>query len=288
MMMALQHSTNCEFIWHPVSNPGEIQAGVNAHNPDAVIYNYHPSPLGYAAYVTPSLSHRTKQFCIIHEQVIPPLPAMDALITLDPNRAEDGQLFSPGWFIIDYENRHPLSDKPTFGSFGFGFPGKGFERMVETVQNEFDEAHIRLGLAYAFYGDHAGSQARATADRCRALIRKPGVTIEISHDLLEIPDLVDWLGKNSVNVFLYDFFGDRGLSSVPIYALSSRRPLAMTKSFMFRHVYGYNDSAIFVEDSSLKNILEAGMNPLKPFYETLTPKRFIENYERMLEQVCSR
>lgn len=287
VMMALKKSTKHQFIWGAYANPAEFWAAFNSINPDVVIYNYHVSPLGWANLVVSAVRSRAKQLLMVHEPGMG-MNGMDGHISLDPNIKEDGYTFSPGWFIINYENAHPLPTKPTFGSFGFGFPGKGFERLIETVQEQFDDAHIRLGLAYAFYGDADGNMARATAERCRQLIHKPGITLEVSHDLLEIPQLVDWLGQNSINVFLYEEFKGRGLSSVPIYAMSSRRPIALTKSYMFRHVNKnyQNHPSIFVEDSSLKAILENGMMAVEPFYEELTEERFIQNYERMIDTIC--
>jgi len=286
LMMPLSKSKVHEYIWAPCGNPYEFMRMYDSIRPEVVIYNYHPSPLGWAHAISPSLVGRSKQLAIIHEHVLPPPPNMDGYISLDPSTPETESMFSPGWFILDYENKYPEPETPTFGSFGFGLPGKGFERMVELVQNEYDEAIIRLGIAYAYYGDADGSQARAVAQRCRDIIKKPGIVLDIHHELLEVPQLLDWLAQNSMNVFLYDFFGGRGLSSVPIYSVSSRRPIAMTKSFMFRHVYEGSDPSCFIEDRPFKDILQSGTKALDSFYtQRWSEEEMARRYDNIINRI---
>ena len=46
-------------------------------------------------------------------------------------------------------------------------PGKGFEKIITLVQNEFKEAKIKLNIPFARFGDNDGSQARKIAEQCR-------------------------------------------------------------------------------------------------------------------------
>src|SRR5438094_3457697 len=50
--------------------------------------------------------------------------------------------------IQPYLNYNALPDIPTIGSFGFGIADKGFQKLVDRVQEEFDEARIRIQMPF--------------------------------------------------------------------------------------------------------------------------------------------
>ena len=280
-----EKSTVHEFHTARCASPANFWDNYNRIKPDVVIYNYHPSVLGWMQGITAQLSGQVKQIGIIHEWVLPMLPGMHAQITTDPLVEETDVLFSPSWFVLNYDNEAPLPEIPTFGSFGFAFPGKGFERVVETVQEQYDIAHIRLHFASAFYGDNAGNMARETTDRCRALVRKPNITMEIGHDFMDTYTLLDWLAKNTINCFLYDGFPTRGVSTVPVFALSARRPVALTKSHMFRNMWEGSNPSIFVEDLSLQEIIDNGITASAHFYDVWAEEKFRKKYEEIINKV---
>ena len=66
---------------------------------------------------------------------------------------------------------------------------------------------------------------------------KPGVIVMISHNFLSTTDLLKFLHSNTMNIFLYDKMPGRGISSTIDYALSVKKPLAISDSYMFRHIY---------------------------------------------------
>lgn len=49
-------------------------------------------------------------------------------------------------------------------------------------------------------------------------------------------EILDFLNKNTVNIFLYDNMPGRGLSSTIDYAVSVDTPLIVNNSNMFRHL----------------------------------------------------
>ena len=59
----------------------------------------------------------------------------------------------------------------------------------------------------------------------------------IHTDFVNENDLLIFLQSNTMNIFLYDNLHGRGISSTIDYALSVRRPLGISDSFMFRHIY---------------------------------------------------
>ena len=113
---------------------------------------------------------------------------------------------------------------------GFGYAGKGFDQVVRTVQQEFDDAAIRMHIPISPFMDPQGIQATEIDDRCRALVVKPGVKLSVTHEFLSVQGILDFLAQNSLNAFFYAENPGRGLSSVLDMALAVDRPIALTKS----------------------------------------------------------
>ena len=207
---------------------------------------------------------------------------------------------------------------------GFATHGKGFERLIIAVQEEFDEAIIRLHIPA---GDFADTSVADLVARCRELIRKDGIKLVTSHEFLHKTELLDFLAQNTLNCFFYDKCEGRGISSAIENALAVRKPLAITRSNMFRHVLSGNSSVaeppiciepdgdrhISVKDKfyirfkrrqysatannelplhwflppqpSLKQIIEHDLEPLLPFYDLWSELNLIKDYERILSEV---
>jgi hypothetical protein len=287
-----QHGTNTVNILYKRSeqynyvhalcvNAQELEDYITQFQPIAIIYNYHPSVLGW---IQPT-KYNVPQLAIQHEPT-QALPAgIKYIISQDPTIRETPTLFSSGRLIFDYENNHTEPLIPTIGSFGFGLPGKGFQRLVKQVQAEYDVAVIRLHIAYATYGDAAGHLAQRVATECRALKTKPGIELEITHDFMDVSKLIDWLAQNTINAFLYDYFPGRGISGPPDYALSARRPIALTKSYMFKHMWDASPS-IFIENLSLKQIVANGLLPLQQYYDKWSEQQLAETYDRIINTIC--
>jgi hypothetical protein len=275
-----RHSTKYNYIHARCENIQEFNEYIAKYTPAVVIYNYHPTVLGW---ITPQV-YNLPQLAIHHEPTMPLPPGITAIISQDPTIQETPTLFSSGRFIFDYKNKYEEPKIPTIGSFGFGLPGKGFQRLVKLVQEEYDEAIIRLHIAFATYGDAGGILAGQVAQECRDAVSKPGIGIEITHEFKDVPKLIDWLAQNTLNAFLYDHFGGRGISGPPDYALSARRPMALTRSFMFKHLFDANPS-IFIEDLSLKEIIANGLTPLQQFYDKWSETQLAETYDAIIGKI---
>lgn len=262
--------------------------------PTVVIFNYY----AHMGWVTPDLLDRVIpprifRVGMIHEynssfvESAPPW-CLDQYIALDPTAPiRSPRLLKVGRCVPHYENRFPVPTIPTIGSFGFGVPTKGFERLVDLVQEEFDEAVIRLQIPYNDTIDPDGSAARAIAARCRDRLHKPGLRLEITHDFLTREGLLDFLAQNSLNAFLYDYQKDRAVSSVIDLALAVDRPIAVTRSEMFRHIHDARPS-VCVEDSSLRDILAAGGAPLKSFKERWSEAALVREYDAIVDGLLHR
>ena len=72
-----------------------------------------------------------------------------------------------------------------------------------------------------------------------------------------------------------------GLSSVTDYALSVKRPLAITNSMMFRHIV--SDEVIVGDNNSLIDIMSKGTKHLEKFYKMWAVDRFVEELDNVVE-----
>ncbi len=197
---AISPSQVYDFIKIECDSLQELRRETNSHNPDAIIYNYHPSVMPWVStkiskgiYKNNIANKDVIQIGIIHEitqkiagnatgygnkLVIGPSQKrlnslFDFYIAPDPTLLLKNPLvFKTGRLIPEYENLKPIPTIPTIGSFGFGTPNKGFEKLVSKVQDEFTEALIRLNIPSADFGDPEGLNARRIADNCRATYSK--------------------------------------------------------------------------------------------------------------------
>lgn len=289
---ALKKSAKYSFVYAECSSYEEFCDRVKEVRPSAIIYNYYSSTLPWVnKKILQSIN--VPHIGIIHEvtQGVADT-ANNGLfqyhIGPDPTlQLKNPIVFKSGRIVLSYTNNHKLPEIPTIGSFGFGLEGKGFEKVITTVQGEYDEAIIRLHIPFATFGDADGRQAMAIAQRCQQLIVKPGIKLSLSHDFLSQEQLLDFLAQNTLNVFFYDRHEHRGISSVIDHALAVKRPIAVTKSNMFRHILSAQPS-ICIEDSSLREIINNGIAPLVPFYNESSEANFIVDYEQILDRVLGK
>lgn len=283
---ALGKSAKFRFVYCEVGSPEALAGAVTASRPVAVCYNYNPLTMPWltrraiAAFAGPQIGtiHEITQAAadVATDMVF------DYHIAPDPTLLLKNPLvFKTGRLLATYRNRFPPPPRPVIGTWGFGYSGKGFEQVVRAVQQEFDEATIRIHIPVSPYMDPQGKQAAEITDRCRALVVKPGVDLSVTHEFLAPEAMLDFLAQNSLNAFFYAENRGRGISSVLDMALAVDRPIALTRSTMFRHVFDARPS-IFVEDRSLKEIVASGIEPLRRFKNEWTPENLAWDYERIV------
>lgn len=297
---ALRKSTRITFSYVECSNRFEVLRAMMRPGVNAVIYNYYPTLMPYVEENLTRTQQRgidacnVKQLGIMHE--VTQYDADNATQALfdywlcpDPTLLETNPIIKRTRRLIpNYYNTYKIPEIPTIGSFGFGFADKGFLRIIDKVQDEFDEAIINLHIP-RHYAIGNSFFSRHNPDRLeRALhkrVSKPKVKLNITHDFLDKLSLLNFLASNSINCFFYDVSKNKGISSVIDSALAVQRPIAVNKCGMFRHLY--DEPRIFIEDNSLKEIIERGISPLTKFVGAWNEKSFIRDYERILEGVLT-
>ena len=167
---------------------------------------------------------------------------------------------------------------------------KNFPKIAELVCSQFDKALIKLSIPFATFGDAEGNMARTEADKVRKVIEQSGNTgieLEVNHNFMGHEEVLHFLRGNDINVFLYDKHETRSLSSTIDYALSVKKPIAISNSAMFRHIQSATPS-ICVDDLTLPEIIANGIEPLHPFYEQHSNKKLLEKYEYSLTTILNK
>ena len=170
------------------------------------------------------------------------------------------------------------------GSFGFATNGKGFEKIIDLVQKEFDEAIIRLNIPFAKFGDTEGKRAMEIASECKKRLSKKLIKLEINHSYFSKEELLTFLSSNTINIFLYDDMENRGISSATDWGLASGRPIAISNSRLFRHLLNCKPS-ICVDNRKLTEIISNEIRPIEHLYTEFSAEVILWEYEKMLKDV---
>lgn len=250
----------------------------NELKPDIIVYNFYFSGVTMpwlSDYKIALLRGQYKQICLYHEGDVFS-KGFDLILHQDPSNT-DPRYFAMSRPIPEYDRvwRDPIL--PTFGTFGFGLGGKGFTRVVETVQAEYDTAIIRMNIPFAHFGDANGDGARHWAALCRNIITKPGIELRITHDMLPEEELLDFLAQNTCNCFFYDHNGGRGISGTTDYALAVKKPIAITQSDQFHHLWS-RDRRMLIEEHTLHEIINRGSLYLRQFHELWNTDILIQDF----------
>jgi hypothetical protein len=283
---AIEQSGLYNFIYCECSNKKDLNIFISKFNPVCIIYNYYGSTMPW---LNPRITRKIKlsHIGIMHEVTQERInnaskTLFDFHIAPDPTILLTNPIvFKTGRMVPAYTDTKSPPVKLTIGSFGFGTKGKGYTKIIETVQQEFDEAIIRFNIPFAKFGDSTGEGARAYANACKRLITKPGIELKISHDFLSQEEVLDFLSGNTINCFFYEENKNRGISSVIDLALAVNKPVAVTKSKMFRNILHASPS-VCIEDISLRKIIANGIVPLLPFKKEWNSRNLCWDYERIV------
>ena len=288
ILEAISKSEKYSFHYVKVLNLDELDSCIANSNCEAIIYNYHPQTL---TFIHPSMQRRYKQvnIALMHEMTQAEADTMpdrffQYYVMGDPTLIENNPaVFKTGRLILPYQNGKKAPDVVTIGTFGFSVGSKGYQRLIDVVQDEFDEAIIRVHIPSNGIIDADGSVANRQVEECQRRIRKPGIRIDASHEFLDRDSMLDYLAGNTVNAFLYDYLKVAGISSSPDHALAVRRPMVVNKSIMFRHLQSLHPP-ITIEESSLREIISNGIEPFAHLYELWNEHTLRVEYENILDR----
>lgn len=258
---AIKDIENFLFEYVECATISDLENKVKIFSPDIIIYNYHAVTLPginfkrsrpFKNLINIGLMHdfpdrRANRVNQEHE--------FDYYIFGNPElKTENPRVFPLSRLIPDFKNSSSIPEIPTIGSFGFATSVKGYEKIVNLVQQEFEHALIKINIApNSSIGDQDGKLAKKYSEKLNKMIKKPGISIEITNRFLSENELLNFLSKNSANVFLYnslDFLNAGGISSAVDQAIAVERPIAVSNCNLFRHFFHFNPSIVLKTNSS--------------------------------------
>ena len=277
-----------QFDWVYADLHKKYQPDATAY--DCVLFNYHPGTMPWLDMQAVRGIECMKGTIILETlpdscfQMCPP-DVFDFHLAIDPTVREiPGRLYGlPRPLRVSTHSLADLAetDEPTIGTFGFGTPGKGFERVVDAVNREFDRATIRVNIPQADFGDTARRRMHNMpyVEYMLQLMRKvakAGVTIEATHAYRTQEEIVAWCGQNTINVFLYDRM-QPGLSATTDQAIASGRPLLVSDNQTFRHIHTYMPA---YPDWTLRQAIALGGQAVRKIQQDWNPDAFRKHLER--------
>jgi SAM-dependent methyltransferase len=274
---ALREGGGLNWQYAEVASLEEFHTTAEAVRPDVILANLHPFTLSWAVNgipfgdaLTVAVFHEGSQASVAALEAWP----FDLLLCPDPTLLPRNPraVPVPRFTLPPLEDLPPLPEVFTVGSFGFGTPGKGFDRLCVLVNQQFEAARIRINIPPHDDPTMVPEESvREIVEKCRQAVTKAGITLDITREFFDDAGLLGFLAGNNLNAFLYDDAPGRGISSCTDYALAAGRPIAVSRTAMFRHLIGVNPS-ICVEDRSLAAIAATGTAPLAHHQAAYTEK----------------
>jgi hypothetical protein len=297
----IKNTKNINYIYFEIQNLQEYNDILNTNlDMDYIIYNYHTATMHWLNNNNISKTH--KNICIQHD--LDEYDFFDIILRLDITLTE----CPPIKYNIPrpiYENVNEItknylstnnnfnnflnykeSNVITIGSFGFGSNHKGFDKIIELVSNQYDNAIIKLLIPLSDFGPKE-YEINHILNLCKSKLTKPGIKVLTFHEFITNTELLMFLNNNDINLFLYDSIVSHncGLSSVIDYAISVDKPFGISNSNMFRHIY---NSEIDVYKNSINNIINLSNFYNKKFQKEYSNENLINKIKNVLyKNICA-
>ena len=270
--------------------------GEGSYSVDAIIYNYHGYTMEWLN--SDNIQKKVKNIGISHESAD---YMFDIKINIDPTFPEqEGERYTiprPIYENIEEIVATPIAEStrkefiekyqdsglPIIGSFGFGFDDKMFWRLIEMINNQYDEAIIKFLIPMAHFSGDINNLDHLDQG-CYNVPRKPGIQLMITHEFFTNTELLQFLHSNTMNIFLYKPCNNRSISSTIDYALSARKPIGISDSHMFRHIYS---DAICVYKRGIQDICKDSLENCRPFLEKYSNENMRAKFREIVFSVIS-
>jgi hypothetical protein len=282
----LMKSKLYNFIHIEVENETQLADAINNYNPIAIIYNHHHFTMPWLNTAILNKFPNIKHYGMFHGEPETSAIRFDYLLCDHPYHIDTPQSFAIQRPLI--ENNF-VFEKPTIttiSSYGLGSPYKGFQKIVKIVNDQFDEAIIRLHISEGFYAEKFGcTMVQYLSDLCQKEMRKPNIQLQITSNFINDIDMLKFLASSSINMFLYDVVTAHKpiMASAVDYALSVKVPLAINNSNMFNHIIsppGFQ--SIRVEDRSITDIITSGTETVDFYANKWSTTNFLKRHEDIL------
>jgi len=250
-------------------------------DPDYIVYNWHWDRMPWLREDDLTSNKRSKHYFMWHDGSM--MRGYDKYIFfggLDPDQTAvpvDKRILLPRP-LYNYNGVYPRNDLITIGSFGFAFLNKRFPDLVKLVNNEFDRAILNIHMTNPYFGDTPGNVLSEIVSACNKNNTNPNIKLNINTNFVDDDAVLTFLAGNDINVFYYDLYRQVGLSSAIDYALSVKRPIAITNHTAFRHIVS---DEILIENNSIEAILNRGTRPIDKYYDIWDTNVFTLEMEKL-------
>ena len=275
----LRGSSLFKFIYIEVESQIEVEKSIEIHKPSLCVFNYHPATMPWLR----CESLGVKCGALIHDVAG---KGFDFYIDPDPKSKESGEvsnIIRPS-FEFNQSTKTDNKGKIAIGSFGFGFLNKGFDKICELVNNEFDEAVINLHITLSHYCGNIAEQEQII-NRCKSEISKPNIELNVTNHFVNDEELLNFLAANDINIFAYDEMPNRGPSSVLDYAVSVEKPIGLSSSDMFRHVLCDYRDRLSIEINSISSLANGPIDHIMELKKAWSHQNFISSYENLVKKL---
>ena len=292
----LKTSKLVNYIYIEINCENDYVASIlnNAPGIHSIIYNYHVSTMSWLT--NTNIQRKVKNIGILHES---PGHLFDIICSIDPNEQELYNKYAiprPIYENVDklLQNYTPSTSSikafieyseegvPIFGSFGFGFLNKGFDKIVKIVNQQYDAAIIKFIIPGAHFDGNRDVTNSLMEKLCQNVPRKPAIKLMITNEFVSNEDILLFLKSNTMNIFLYDDMRGMGISSTIDYALSVKKPLGISNSYMFRHIYS---DKICLYKNSIANCIKNSVQYYNGFLEEYSDNKILQKFEKILNTV---
>jgi len=274
-------SDKVEYFYKDVGSWDEYNQAVKDIEPDFIIYNWHWDRMPFLRNEDITGRPNIKHYFVYHDGSM--MKVYDKYLVfgaMPPSNVEfpEGKVALLPRPLYEYSGDYPTNVVPTIGSFGFAFNHKKFHMIAPFVGSQFDKAIVNLHFTNPYFGDTPGNRIYDIINLCYKEC-PPNVTLNITTNFMDDYNVMSFLAGNDINLFMYDVgMQNPGISSAIDYALSVKRPIAISNNMMFRHIMSYD---ILVEYSSLTEILARGTTPLDRFYKEWSTESFKASMENL-------
>lgn len=275
------NSDKVKYVYRDTGDKQDYLLALEQERPDFIIYNWHFDRMPWITEEDVIYNKNSKHYFLFHDGSI--LRSYDKYLFCGelpnyhtPINIENSILLPRP--ILDYDGEYPINIVPTIGSFGFATDHKRFPELVKLVNDTFDTAHVRLHITSPYFGVTEGYNLPKIVMKCHKANTNPKVKLSITSNFIDDNRLLKFLAGNDVNVFYYEHLDNPGISSAIDYALSVKRPFAVTNASLFRHVYNQDTS---IETNYLQEFITKGIAPYEKFYERWNPALFRKKFDEM-------
>lgn len=246
----IQKDKDIQYLYKEITNILEYHTLIEKmKHISGIIYNYHSTTMNWLTSQT--IQKKVINIGIPHESnttMFDKLCELDTTKQITENEYKIPRpIFEDTDFVIeklkyskssihDFITSYSDTTIPIFGSFGFGFRNKGFDKIINMVNEQYDHAIIKIIITQAKYANYS-TEAHDIKMECMNIPVKDGIRVLITNEFFSDEEMLLFLKYNTMNLFLYDKMNGRGISSTIDYAISAKKPIGISDSYMFRHIY---------------------------------------------------